>query len=82
MQLYWSKYGIPHGYLDETPIHLIYRLKDCLPVGPLRMILADCREQLRVLRISAVVDPQSSDIIRIETVLENYLRAYDELLDA
>ena len=77
MLLYWPRSGMPHGYVCETPVHLVYRLKGCLPVGPLRLLNEELREQLATIKKQ---DATSSD--HFHRVLEEYQRRYDDLLDA
>ena len=77
MRLVWSSRGIPHGFLSETPIHLIYRVRGCAPVGELRRLHDDLDNELKSLR---QIGTASS--ARIEVVLERWLDSYDALLDA
>ncbi len=77
MRITWSKYGIPHGYVCSTPVHLIYRLKGCLPVGPLKELHTELKEQLMTL--TELGDHGSE---HRANVLEEFQIRYDELLDA
>ena len=77
MKLYWPNSDMPHGYLCDTPIHLVYRLSGCLPVGILKELTAELVEQLTTLQKHS---PQSKD--QIEKVKEEYFLQYDSLLDA
>ena len=78
MKLYWTRHGIPHGYLCATPIHLVYRVEGCAPVGELRRLSDELKEQLRDLRAGEgkVAEAQ------IQQVLQEHLYVYDALLDA
>ncbi len=76
-KLTWTKNGIPHGYLCETPIHLVYRVENCAPVGELRRLSAELKEQLTTVRALTDVAPE-----RVQLILEEHLQTYDALLDA
>ena len=77
MQLYYPRHGMPHGYVCARPMHIIYRLQGCLPVGPLRAITRELSEQLSILeRLGPSTNAQ------IESLKEEYFLRYDELLDA
>jgi len=73
MDLYWTKRGIPHGFLCETPIHLIYRLEDCAPVHLLKELKDDLLHQIKGLRAFGR---------DIQALLEEHSKIYDNLLDA
>ena len=77
MKLVWTTRGIPHGFLCETPIHLIYRVKGCAPVNQLSQLADDLTQQLAVLR-----SDQNQPADRVQRVLEEQLEVYDQLLDA
>jgi len=77
MRITWSKFGIPHGYVCSTPVHIIYRLKGCLPVGPLRELHNELKEQLAAL--TSLGETKSAHRDR---VLEDFQHKYDEMLDA
>ncbi|MFK8056018.1 MAG: transposase [Saprospiraceae bacterium] len=77
MKLYWPSSEMPHGYLCDTPIHLVYRLKGCLPVAVLKELTAELVDQLVVLR-----KQQPLPVDQIEAVKAEYFMKYDELLDA
>lgn len=68
---------MPHGYVCETPVHIVYRLAGCLPVGVLKELTKELVDQLEVLRKQ---HPPSLD--RIAAVKEEYFLQYDALLDA
>ncbi|MFK8057028.1 MAG: transposase [Saprospiraceae bacterium] len=77
MKLVWTRSGMPHGYLCDVPIHLIYRLEGCLPVHVVQELTTELLDQLSVLeKLSPPV------IDRISKVKEQYFLAYDRLLDA
>ena len=76
--LYWPRHGMPHGYLCAHPVHVIYRLYACLPVGPLRELTAELTEALADLRKLGVAP---TDPRYLELLAEQQLR-YDDLLDA
>ncbi len=77
MQLYWPEHGMPHGYVCDTPVHIIYRLRGCLPVGPLRALADELRFQLADARKSGLGNAAVCD-----RILEEYQHQYDALLDA
>ncbi len=77
MKLYYTRRGIPHGYLCATPIHLIYRVDGCAPVGELRRLEEELVAQLKVVK-----SLESSKPEEIQKVLEDHLLVYDQLLDA
>lgn len=77
MRIVWSKHGIPHGFLCETPVHLIYRLKGCLPVGPLKVLHEELKDQLEILKQLG-----DDDSMNRNRILQEYQMKYDELLDA
>ena len=77
MELYFTRQGIPHGYLCATPIHLIYRVDGCAPVGELRRLDEELVEQLKRLANLGRGKPEE-----IQRVLEEHLLVYDQLLDA
>ena len=68
---------MPHGYACETPVHVVYRLAGCLPVGVLKELTRELVEQLVALELS-----YPGDTARIDAVKEEFLLRYDELLDA
>ena len=68
---------MPHGYLCDVPIHLVYRLDGCLPVQVVRALTEELLDQLKVLQ---KLSP--SPIEQISKVKEQYFLAYDGLLDA
>ena len=76
MKLYWTKNGIPHGYLCDRPIHLVYRVEGCAPVGELRRLHDELTEQLKFLR------KQNVDEATIQRLLDEHFTVYDQLLDA
>ena len=77
MRLTWSKLGLPHGYLCAVPVHVVYRLEGCLPVGPLRALSRDLSDQLEVLR-----QLPHPPLTEIEQLQEAFLSQFDDLLDA
>ena len=77
MKLVWTKKGIPHGFLNATPVHLIYRVNGCAPVKDLRRLADDLADELKLLRLHPAANPES-----LQLILENYARVYDEILDA
>ena len=78
MKLRWTKFGdIPHGFLCETPVHLVYRVRDAAPVGALRRLSEDRKLALREARLE-----EATDEAVIERLLAEHFRAYDDLLDA
>ncbi len=77
LKLTWNNAGMPHGFVCETPVHIVYRLAGCLPVKVIKALTDELIEQLVVLRkMSPVPEAQ------IEAVQEKFLLAYDDLLDA
>ncbi len=77
LKLYWPASGMPHGYACETPVHVVYRLADCLPVGVLKELTRELVDQLTALELQ-----HPGDTARIDAVKEEFLLRYDELLDA
>ncbi|MFK8058223.1 MAG: hypothetical protein AB8F78_19005 [Saprospiraceae bacterium] len=77
MKLYWPNAEMPHGYICEHPIHLVYRLAGCLPVGALKGLTDDLVSQLVDLR-----KQHPPPVDRIEVLKEEYFNQYDALLDA
>ena len=77
MKLTWTTPNRPHGFLCETPIHLIYRLKGCAPVKELREISYELKAQLKILKSFDRV-PEA----QLHRVLDEHFKIYDALLDA
>ena len=77
MRLSWSKFEIPHGFLCEIPIHLIYRVKGCAPVGELKKITDELKDQLAILR-TLKEDKRE----RYQHFMKEHFKVYDALLDA
>ena len=77
VKLSWNARDIPHGFLNDTPIHLIYRVRGCAPVKKLRMLHEDLRERLAVVKTMGTF----SDEVLGEA-MEEWQAAYDNLLDA
>jgi len=77
MKLYWPKSEMPHGYLCDTPIHLVYRIEGCLPVGVLKELTKELVDQLVILQ-----KMQPPPVDQIEVIKAEYLLKYDALLDA
>ena len=77
MKLTWTQSGMPHGFLCDTPIHVVYRLEGCLPVKVVKKISNELLVQLVILQ---AMTPLPLD--QILKVKEEYFIAYDNLLDA
>ena len=77
MRLFWTANGIPHGFLCDTPIHLIYRLRGCAPVGELKIIFDNLKLEVKDLRRQ---QPKSTK--ELQALLAEQMEVYDELLDA
>ena len=77
MLLSWSRHGLPHGFLYAKPVHVVYRLEGCLPVGPLRRLWKALGEELTRHSVRG-----TRSTAALERLREQYLLHYDQLLDA
>ncbi len=66
-----------HSYVCDTPVHIVYRLRGCLPVGPLRKLSEDLQLQLKDVRRLGMVSSTMLD-----EQLDEYQMHYDALLDS
>ena len=77
MRLSWTSDTIPHGYLCDTPIHLIYRVHGCGCVGELKRLVDDATQQYRLVKQLGVATPAE-----LQQLIAEQMEAYDALLDA
>ena len=77
MRLTWTRGIIPHGYLCDTPVHLIYRVRGCGCVAELRRLADEAAQQYKLLRKLGTMPPAE-----LQSLITERMEAYDALLDA